>query len=236
MTSYGLPKLLLSRWYFTAIGVMMTILLCLAAALYVPATYKSNADVLLLPAAKSVGAGGNPYLDLGGMEQAADVLVKALSDGSVDDALKREHITGTYVVIRDPATTGPMLLITTQGKTASVALATMNRLIELAAPTMQRVQASIAVPAQYRITTSVVTVDKNATVVRKGQIRAVVAVGALSLILSLLALAGISRVIDRRQRIKSQHATRVTNHTTAATQTESPDVSPTDRYPIQVSK
>src|SRR5882757_7286153 len=129
MNFSGLPRLLLRHWYLTIAGVILTLGLCALAASYVPAKHQAKADVLLLPAAKSVGTGGNPYLELGGLDQAADVLAKAMSDSSTADSLAGAGFTGTYTVERDPTTSSPMVLVTGTDKSAASAMTMMREVV-----------------------------------------------------------------------------------------------------------
>lgn len=198
--------MLLRRWYLTLTGIALTIGLCVVASAHFPPTYQAKGEVLLLPAAKSVGPGGNPYLELGGLEQATDVLARALMDTTTADALQRQGATGTYTAEQDPTTGSPMVLITAKDKTPSGALRMLNRVIAFTGPTMRKVQVAIAVPHEYLITTKVLTVDSKASPVRKSQIRGLVAAVAIGMLLTVLGVAGFNRLADRRllRRIQRQ--------------------------------
>jgi len=198
MNFSGLPRLLLRHWYLTITGAVLTVALCALAASYVPAKHQAKADVLLLPAAKSVGVGGNPYLELGGLDQAADVLAKSLSDSSTTDALARAGISGTYAVVRDPTTSSPMLLVTGVDKSAAGAIRKMQQVVARIEPTMQKIQADISVAAAYQIKTKLVTEDTQALRIRKNQVRAVLGAGGTALMRWRTPFSAAARVRDLR--------------------------------------
>lgn len=212
MNFSGLPRLLWRRWYVTLSGLALTIVLCALAGSAVPPKYQAQGNVLLLPAAKSVGVGGNPYLALGGLTQASDVLAKALSDSTAADAVDRSGVGGKYTAITDPTSSAPMLLITATNTTPRGALDTLRELVALTAPTMQRIQSAIAVPADYQITTKVVSTDSKATVIHKNQIRAIVAAAAIGVLLTVLGVALATTLAERlaRRRFRTVNKTNQT--------------------------
>jgi hypothetical protein len=199
MATDALPRLAFRHWYITLAGLVVTVLLCGVAYKAFPVTYQAKADVLVLPAQKSVGTGGNPYLELGGIQQAAEVLVSAMSDSTATDAVQAKGGLGGYSVAIDPRTSAPLLLITGNGKSPASALTTLQAVISIADPTLLRLQQAINVPSGYLITTKVVTVDGTATAVRKSQIRGIIAAGAAGIALTLLMVALLSRLIERRR-------------------------------------
>ena len=128
----------MQRWYFTLIGLLITLTLCGLAALAVPVKYQAKAQILVLPPHTSVGTGGNPYLALGGLQAASDVLARAMSDGKTFQLLRSEGITGTYTVARDLTTSGPILLVAADDSTPEGALSTLNGILAQAAPRLSR--------------------------------------------------------------------------------------------------
>jgi hypothetical protein len=199
MASDALPRLAFRHWYITLAGLVVTVLLCGLAYKAIPVTYQAKADVLVLPAQKSVGTGGNPYLELGGIQQAAEVLVSALGDSAANEAVQAQGGSTSYSVGIDPRTSAPLLLITGNGRTPAIALKTVQAVISVADPTLVRLQQAINVPAGYLITTKVVTVDNTASVIRKSQIRGIIAAGAAGIVLTGLMIALLSRRIERRR-------------------------------------
>jgi hypothetical protein len=194
----GLPRQAVRRWYVTLFGLLVTAGLCLVAGKAVPATYQAKADVLVMAASKSVGPGGNPYLDLSGLQQAAEVLGRAMSDTTAADRVQRAGGSTSYSVLLDPRSSAPLLLITGSGRTPAIALQTLHQVIDLAGPTMTALQRAINVPTVYQITTKLITADQKASPVRKSQIRAVIAAGAVGVLLTLAAVAMASAFFERR--------------------------------------
>src|ERR1700761_1577062 len=103
------------HWYWVLAGVVATVLLAVAAVKTVPADYSAKASVLLLPA-KTPNGGDNPLLGIGGLQPTADTMARAMTDSMVAERLADAGATGTYEVILDPISKGPVLLITSEGK------------------------------------------------------------------------------------------------------------------------
>jgi hypothetical protein len=64
--------------------------------------------------------------------------------------------------------------------------------------TLQRLQAQLAVPSKSIVTTTALSPVDNATKVRKSQVRAVIVAAAFGIFGTLLAVAGIDRLLNRR--------------------------------------
>jgi capsular polysaccharide biosynthesis protein len=195
-----LPRILLQRWYFTLVGLLSTVLLCGLAVSAVPVKYQARAQILVLPPRTSVGTGGNPYLALGGLQAAADVLARAMSDGQTYQQLRSQGVTGTYTVARDLTTSGPILLVVADDSTAAGALATMNGILSQAAPRLSLLQDDLSVPQNTRLTSNVFTQDSAASTQRKSQIRAVLVAFAAGVFITIMLVSAADSVLARRRR------------------------------------
>lgn len=221
MVRAGLRRVLLRRWYFVLGGFGVTAVLCLGAMKAVPVTYEASADSLLVPAATSTVGGQNPYLAVGGLTAPADVLAKAMSDASVLVALRKAGVSGSYTVARDMSTNGPMVLVTAKDKTAGGVLATLKAVVARLAPTMQQLQDSLSppVPQRYRLAVQSVLVAKEASPIRKSQLRAMLvalAVGVVGTVFGVALLDGfLARRRGRRDDIRITDSTLATDVTSA---------------------
>jgi len=191
---------MVQRWYFTLIGLLITVTLCGLAALAVPVKYQAKAQILVLPPHTSVGTGGNPYLALGGLQAASDVLARAMSDGKTFQLLRSEGITGTYTVARDLTTSGPILLVAADDSTPEGALSTLNGILAQAAPRLAALQDDLNVPQNTRLTSNVFTQDTAASTQRKSQIRAVLVGFAGGVFLTIMLVSAADSVLTRRRR------------------------------------
>lgn len=195
-----LPRIMVQRWYLTLIGLLITVTLCGLAALAVPVKYQAKAQILVLPPHTSVGTGGNPYLALGGLQAASDVLARAMSDGKTFQLLRSEGITGTYTVARDLTTSGPILLVAAADSTPEGALSTLNGILAQAAPRLAALQDDLNVPQSTRLTSDVFTQDTAASTQRKSQIRAVLVGFAGGLFVTIMLVSAADSVLIRRRR------------------------------------
>jgi hypothetical protein len=205
MAPTGIAGLVLRRWYVAVVGVLATIILCGLAVTMVPPKYKAQAVVVLIPPAvspaSSNASGPNPFLSIGTLVGLNDVLAQALTGGLAAQTLAKEGVTGTYNVTTNPLSNGPLLLISGEGMTPAAAKSIVQHVAALVPRTLTQLQTAAGVmSAQYYVTSSVINPPDRATKSRKSQIRAAIAGGAAGLVLTLLALAGTDKLLDRRSR------------------------------------
>jgi hypothetical protein len=167
------------RWYLTLAGLLATAGLCIGTFTAVPPTYQTTADVVLLPPKTSVGTGGNPYLYLGGLQQAVDVLTRALTSDASRTELLGAVGAGEYDVVPDLSTSGPILIVTGTGTTSTIADSARNAVLDRVPTTLVRLQTSLSVAADSQITSMVLTADEKPKAILKTRLRAVAAAGSL---------------------------------------------------------
>jgi hypothetical protein len=195
-----LPRILRQRWDFTLVGLLVTALLCGLAAIAVPVKYQAKAQILVLPPHTSVGTGGNPYLALGGLQAASDVLARAMSDGKTYQLLRGQGVTGTYTVARDLTTSGPILLVVAEDSTATGALHTLSGILSQAAPRLRQLQDELSVPESTRLTSNVFTQDSTAGIQRKSQLRAILVAFAAGIFVTVMLVSAADSLLSRRRR------------------------------------
>lgn len=195
---------LVRRWPVTILGILLTGALCFVAYVAVPVRYQATANVLLVP--PKSGPGDNPLLDLTGMDNVADVLARAATDTKATEQVARAGLIGSFGVARDITTGGPVLLITTTSPTAQQALDLRAQVIGVLDPTLASLQTSMDVSISSRITTNVLNASNTATVVAKSQTRALIAAGAVGLLLTLQLVALVERLSLRRARRRAADA------------------------------
>lgn len=185
-------------WYIVLIGAVVTTLLGAVTFASVSPTYTSRANVILLPPESSVGPAGNPYLYLGGLTEALDVLVRTLN---ADDTSR--HITddgGQYLVVRDQSTTGPIILLEATGESADESVGTLEEVLDVLPPTLDELQADLDVPESSRITAQLLTIDEDAEVSDQSRIQAAGAVVGAGLATTVLLTGLVTGLRDRHRR------------------------------------
>ncbi|MBB5642773.1 hypothetical protein [Cryobacterium roopkundense] len=194
-----LPKIIARRWAVTLMGVLITTGLCLILVWSVPISYSARTSIVLLPPVTVVADGGNPYLYLGGLGQALDVLTRKLNADEFRAPIEETKSGMTYSAYADTTTSGPILIIEGTGPTAAAALDEMNAAVSAVPSALEDLQGSLSIPDKARITLAAVAVDTKPKADLKNRIQAVGAVGALGIVLTLMAAAYRDGVLATRR-------------------------------------
>jgi hypothetical protein len=176
-----LRRSLLRRWYLVLAGFAATGVLAWLTFGMVSPTYQARANLILLPPESSVEPGGNPYLYLGGLDQALDVLVRALNSGATSDPILESFPEAGYQVARDASTSGPIVLVEVAGSSEQSTLAALDAVLEALPTTLAGLQEQLDVPPASQITSQPLTVDTEPEVSQKSRVQAVGAVAAAGL-------------------------------------------------------
>jgi hypothetical protein len=210
------------RWYLTVGGLVATVALCLTTLMIVPPTYSAEASLVLLPPASSVDNGGNPFLQLGGLDTVVSVLVRSLGSQTSSEAVGAAVPGGTFQVTPDYATNGPILVITAANNSPVSTLATLDRVIESAQPALSDLQESAGIQAGSRITIQVLSTDDHAEAVRKSQIRVLIVVAAIGLVCSVLIIALVDSWLYRRRLLRQSSSSSLDGESVILSIGESP--------------
>jgi len=186
MNLRDLTAILARRWLVVLGGLLVTAGLCAGLVTQVPVSYVARSSLVLLPPSLVVGEGGNPYLYLGGLGQALDVLIRKLNADEFTKPVEDAHPGSEFVVFADTSTSGPILVIEGTGATSADALAVMNDAARLTPDTLLTLQTSLAVPENALITITPVAVDEKPTIDAKNRIQAAGAAAAVGVVLTLL--------------------------------------------------
>lgn len=201
MTLNTFVQTLARRWYLTVLGILLTVGVCIWVAAIVPPTYEARANVLLLPPESSVSTGGNPYLQLGGLTQVVDVLAKALSSQAMTDQVGQQHPSATFIAESDFTTSGPILVLTADDRTAAATRAVLGELNKAVPSSLEKLQSGLGIARRAQITSMVLTIDDEPTPIQKTRIRVLVASAAIGLIGTAL-LVGLTDGMIRRRRLR----------------------------------
>lgn len=185
----------------TVIGLLVTTAGVAGVVRLVPPGQVMRATVLLVPPPGPPRAGGplpNPFLQMGGLGAPVEVLARSLNEPKVKRDIESQHPQITYTVERDLNSSAPILLITVEGIDRHEIQVVRDRLLALTPKTLEALQNGINVAPQYRITSTIISVENDGTVSLRSSIRAallVVAAGALSLL-------AVATSVDRRGRFR----------------------------------
>jgi hypothetical protein len=200
------------RWYAVVVGLAITAGLCVGAVKVTPAEYVAQSSVLLLPPASTVGTGGNPYLALGGLQGAADVLARAMSGEAMSSEVTPSNSTATYTFEPDATTNGPMLVIETRDVTDAGALAVLNDLLTRAPDVLKDLQVQVGAPGDSLIRLGTVTRDTAPLTERKAQIRSLIIALVVGIAILLFGTNLLDGYLLRRRARKGEKTTRKARH------------------------
>lgn len=169
------------RWYIIIPGMILAIGLAIATWQLVPIKYERTATQLLLPGTRSLPEKANPYYYLGGLSQAADVLVTAVGSENVLSEIERDFPGTTVEVTRDVTTSAPVVAIKVTARTDSQAGQVLSLMVERTAAELESLQDANRAARADRITVVPVTVDQQSTERPRDKLVATVAVGVPAL-------------------------------------------------------
>lgn len=187
------------RWWAVVIGLVGTAVLAGAAYTLVPAQQDVRASLMVMPPAKAAIEAGNPYLALGGLQPAADMLAAAMNSGTVHESLAPSNGTATFEVARDTSTSGPMLLVEVTDTDPQRAMALLDSVTKAMPGVLTNLQSQVAVrPASNLLTLTEVTRDVKPEPSIKKQLRAMLAVSAAGLALTVFGTNALDGLLLRR--------------------------------------
>lgn len=177
------------RWYVVAAGLLLTAVACFLVYGHVGVTYQRDSTEVLIPGTVSYPKGDNPYLYIGNLSQACDVLVGALGAENVQDPITKRYPGTTITVARDQSTSGPMVSITVTAPSNDFAAGALRAIDAQIAPTLASIQSKADVPPDALMKVIPVTADTASQASKKTRLELTGLVGAVGLVVSLLAAA-----------------------------------------------
>jgi hypothetical protein len=147
-------------------------------------TYEATGTVLVFPPSRTEGPTGemskeNPYLSLGGVGQARDVVVRALTSKQVGDAFGAAYPAGTtFEIVPDYTNSAPIILFTVEASTPDVATDALTSLMDRVPVELDKLQAGLDLPPAERVSSVVLTRDEEPATTWKDMIRAALVTAA----------------------------------------------------------
>jgi hypothetical protein len=192
------------RWYIVIPGLILTIAIAIAAWQVIRPDYERTATQLLLPGVASIPEKGNPYLYLGDLSQAADVLVTAMSSESELNSLLKGHPGAEIVIIRDPLTPGPQILTTVTARNNAEAGEILEATIARTRQQLGSLQDVDGITSGNRIGIKSITVDDHSTLNQKTRALGVGGAALVMLLITLLTAGLVEGLSTRRRRRTSR--------------------------------
>jgi TRAP-type C4-dicarboxylate transport system permease small subunit len=187
------------RWILTLLCLILTAGLGLGASRLVAQRYTATAHVLFLPPTTSVAPDQNPYMQLGGLYQAVEMVGVALSDQATMEEIKGISSKAEVVVRQDPLSSAPLLLITVVDSDEARTLRILDVMLTKVPSRLDQLQASIYIRVTNRVTSMVLTKDTEAKPTGLDQIRAIIVAIAAGLLFTTMFVAFLDGVFSRRR-------------------------------------
>lgn len=199
-------QVLRRQWVLVVLGVLVTAGLAGGVAWLKPPGYLVTATALVLPPKEAAdGTQVNPYLQLGGLTSATDVLARALNDPTVHDRIIGVGVQGDFTAERDFLTSAPILLVSAEAPTEAAAREIRDDVLAAAPQVLSGLQADVGVPAGSRLTVETISSDGTTQVQYKPLLRLMLLVVAAGLVATVL-LAGAADAWSARRRSRpSRH-------------------------------
>ncbi|MDI2033926.1 hypothetical protein PJL15_01027 [Paenarthrobacter nitroguajacolicus] len=214
------------RWYVVVAGILITGLLCMSVQMSAPEKYKAQASLVLMPSAQSIGDAGNPYLYLGGMGEALDILIRKITSQPVKERLLGNFGSATYVAEPDRGTSGAILVITATADSPEETMSLLKAVMDETPRSLNEMQEALNVAVPARITTMSLLVDRQAAPEVKARTQLVLIAGAGGVGLTLLLSVLLDGLLVTRARKKE-----ASRRNTPPDESAGKDTSPAAEHP-----
>lgn len=203
MNLAGTTQGLVRRWYIVVAGIILAALAGYGAWTHIAPQYERSASQLLMPGAGSLPSHhANPYLYIGGLLQAADVVVRVAGTNDVVTEMVQQHPGTQISVVRDPGSSGPVILTSVSASSDAVTKELLNKVLAQTAVELDKLQTAENIDAKDRISVRTLSIDQKPTLQQRKRLVATggASVGVLGFSLVLASLIdGLSRIRARRK-------------------------------------
>jgi hypothetical protein len=190
---------LLRRWPILLAGLVFAAGAAAGAWFTVPPHFERSSTQVLLPGRASLPERSqNPYLYIGGLTMAADVVVRAVGSENVANEIQRDYPGVGVEIRRDPTTSGPVILTTVSALSDDQAATVLTVLAKRAETVLAELQQQESIPAAERMSIVTLTIDDHSTLKDRTRLLVSVAAGIGIAGLSVLAAAIVEGLASRR--------------------------------------
>lgn len=193
---------LLRRWYIVVPGLLAAAALVVGMWHVQKPEYQRSATQMLLPGTASVPDGGNPYIYIGGLTQAADVVVRALGSRNVIEDVVGDRPNVEVEVSRDPSASGPLILVSVTAGSDADAEAVLARLVTRTTRVLGDLQDQEDISAASRIKIIPVAIDETSVLMQRDRLIAAAGAGLGAVALTLVLAVGVDGLVVARARRK----------------------------------
>lgn len=183
------------RWYLLALGLVVTAVGCFFVFDQTPADYEARGSMVLMPPPATVGDEGNPFLFLGGMGQALDVLNRHVNAAEVTEPVLDAHPGTTYTIDPDPSTSGSIIQIVATGPSPKAAMAVLYDALGTVPVALDAMQNDLQIEDYLRISVMPVVVDDEATKDDKDRLQALIFAAATGIVATILLVGIVDGVL-----------------------------------------
>jgi hypothetical protein len=192
------------RWYLVVAGVLLTAVLAFVVYGRAPVRYQASGSVALVPPPTAVISGDNPFLYMGGLEQALGVLTVKLNSPEVQHNIVGKYGAVEYSTTRDPSTNGPIVLVTVTGSTADEALKALTDVLAAVPQNLDSLQESLKVTKTSTVTSMPLSSDEEAEIDDSARTRMTLTFGAAGLAGTLLLTGQLDKILLRHRSGKGE--------------------------------
>jgi capsular polysaccharide biosynthesis protein len=204
MSISAIVAMLVRRWYFLLIAVLLSVGMAIGGFAMTKATYEARADLLLLPSPRTSGDNGgpgNPYLALNdSLGQAAQIVAAQVTSDQTAARIGQQGRTAVYTVGIDTSFSAPVVLVTARDASAGNASATLKTVMSEFNRTLAAVQQQAGAPARALVGTTVITTTPTPQRLLKTPIRNAIGGAVLGMLLGLLPVLLLERLAGSRSR------------------------------------
>lgn len=188
------------RWYVVVPGFILAVAVGLGAYAVVQPGYERTSTQLLIPGEGTIPPGTtNPYLFLGGLLQASDIVVRVMQSDEVLGPAVADHPGTEVVVRRDPTVSGPVIQIVVTASSDEAADEVLSTLVDQTSVVVERLQEQQNVSPDDRMSVSLLTQDTQSVLQQKTRLL-LSAGAALGLVVLTLVVASFVDGLARRAR------------------------------------
>lgn len=174
------------RWYFVVTFLLLTLGICLFIKQSVPSTYRAQGSLVLMPPSSTVGPEGNPFLFLGGMGQALDILSAEVSAADTAQPILDAYPGTAYIAEPDRSSSGSVIKLVVAGDDRNRVTSALHDVVALVPVTLTAMQDAQKVPDRSRIGLMTLVVADEPTEDTKTRTVSVVAVAGTGIALTVL--------------------------------------------------
>lgn len=192
------------RWYLVIVSLGLTVVAVVVMMGRVGPSYTAQGTLLLFPPEGTTRAGerieGNPYLSLGGLNPARDILIRAMTSKTSRAAVEKSHPDVGYEMYADMAVSGPIIVVEVTGPSDEATIGALNTLFETVPTVLVDLQSDLEIKRREYITIQELTIDETAEEVTKDQLRAGIVAGAGVMVGGLLGIGLLDGLLLSRSR------------------------------------